>query len=285
MAVETGRLPQLVMVDDPGIVASIDVLEVPLGSQDALVNEMVRLTDAATDDPTFIAAAVHRGLPPDRQPLACIPGWVPRSTGYVALYGQWRADGDRHAFAGSARGRDILRRASALSTDTRIMLEWPQASLYAPALLDATGELCPNHEPCAEGLGVGPTIRSDAGIAQFFNVFDTTRTRQQALLEGTFEIMPIARKHPGYLRTALHRSLDGTRVANYGQYRHFDQINQMYVRWSTVTAFGRLLIQDVTTPSAVLSMPIRVAGFTVGTPPRLRTYTVEHVAVGSATGG
>ena len=107
------------------------------------------------------------------------------------------------------------------------MLKNPLASLYEPTLLDATGVHC-NRKVCKAGVGVGPIIDESNKLAGFINIFDTTPDRQKKLLQTTQDILPIVRHHQGYLTTALHRSLDGKRVANYGQYETYLQISEMY---------------------------------------------------------
>lgn len=270
------------IIDDPREVVSIDVLDVPRVGFGPLVGAATRLMEAAAGaDPDFIAGAVHRSLPPLRQPLVWLPGAVPLGRRQVALYARWRSDGQRRGFAGSPAARRILRDLVApLSADAAGLLDDGAASLYAPALLDATGELCPGQADCEAGRGVGPLVDAADPRASFINVFRTTPERQERLLQATFAIMPVARRHRGYLRTALHRSLDGTRVANYGQYRTMGDIRGMYLYAETLRRFAAVAFMDATEPARVLGRPLRVLGRPVGTTPRLRCYATAHVALG-----
>jgi heme-degrading monooxygenase HmoA len=61
---------------------------------------------------------------------------------------------------------------------------------------------------------------ADCEAVTLINVFTVESERQQALVDllaqATEEVMS---KQPGYLSARIHRSLDGTRVANYAQWR------------------------------------------------------------------
>ncbi|MEX6505181.1 antibiotic biosynthesis monooxygenase [Jiella sp. M17.18] len=65
-----------------------------------------------------------------------------------------------------------------------------------------------------------PLIRSQAGIVTQINVFTVPEGGQQALIDHLCEAARLCRKDvPGWLSASLHRSHDGTRVANYAQCR------------------------------------------------------------------
>src|SRR5262245_8444745 len=63
-------------------------------------------------------------------------------------------------------------------------------------------------------------IRSDAGVTTLVNVFvvepDDQEKLIQVLREGTETLFS---KQPGYISTSFHKSKDGRRVINYGQWR------------------------------------------------------------------
>lgn len=261
--------------DEVGTVVSIDVLDALTADLPTLMHLASELLDAVREDPDFIEGAIHRSLEPHRQPLVWL-GRVPLRRRFVALYCRWR-DGHRRGLAGSDRGRVLLDRARSFSPIASEILLDPLASLYSPTFLDATGELCPGRSDCQAGHGIGPIVDASNPRMQFINVFETTPDRQQALLEGTYAIMPIARKHDGYLRTALHRSLDGNRVANYGQYQRVDQVRSMYYHYETTRAFASLMLADVTIPYRLFGNPVTFGGRRLGTPPKLQCYTVERV--------
>ncbi len=269
---------KFVIRDDPSMIASIDVLEIATHALEPALRSAGELIELAKGSADFIAGALHRSLAPIEQPLVWL-GAVPLTRRFVAIYAQWRADGARQGFMGVPGGREAIEQLTRKAPTARSMLDEPGASLYAPTLIDATGELCPKGTDCEAGHGVGPVIDDSRPNprAQFINIFGTTPDRQQRLLEATYAIMPIARQHDGYLRTALHRSLDGTKVANYGQYERVDQIRGMYFHGRTAKAFGSILFKDVTRPATFFGRPIILAGYPIGTTPRLRCYTVEQV--------
>jgi quinol monooxygenase YgiN len=82
--------------------------------------------------------------------------------------------------------------------------------------------------PAAELFGVrgsmagmtATTIDTDQDVVTLINVFTVTPQTQQRLVdlldEATEQVM---RHRPGFVSATIHASLDGTRVANYAQWR------------------------------------------------------------------
>ncbi len=62
-----------------------------------------------------------------------------------------------------------------------------------------------------------PIIVSDKGIVTQINVFTVGPAGQDAMIAQLERGVAVARRTPGWLSASLHRSLDGTRVANYAQ--------------------------------------------------------------------
>jgi heme-degrading monooxygenase HmoA len=64
------------------------------------------------------------------------------------------------------------------------------------------------------------TITTDAAALTLINTFHVAPEKQQALIDvldrATEAVM---RKQPGFISANIHRSLDGTKVANYAQWR------------------------------------------------------------------
>lgn len=263
-----GAHEQFQIVAHPKQIASIDVFVTKPKHQKKVRNLANQLLLAAQSDPDFIAGAVHVGLPASDQPLHQL-GWVPNSEAWIAIYAQWHKTKRKKGLTGTAKGIALLKKIATMSPWARSMLKNPLASLYQPMLLDSTGEHC-KRKVCKAGVGVGPIIDESNKLAGFINIFDTTPDRQKKLLHTTQEILPIVRHHKGYLTTALHRSLDGKRVANYGQYQTYLQISEMYYYFRTFLAFGAVLFKNVTKPLVCF-------GVCVGDHPRLRTYTIYNV--------
>ena len=255
---------------DPTL-ASIDVFEVAPEDFDQMQQYGQHLLAAASQDTAFQKGVLLYGLPAQDQPLHEL-GWVPKKA-WVAIYAQWNEGSPQPGLASTARGKDILQEVSSISAWADSILQRPQISLYVPTLMDATGELC-NHQICDEGQEVGPIITLSNIRATFINIFRTMPAKQEELLQTTYSIMPTARQHEGYLRTALHKSLDGKRVVNVGQYESYRNVADMYYHLKTLQAFGRVFFKEVTPPLFCLG------NFCIGDYPRLRTYYPAEVKEG-----
>lgn len=276
LSAQAAEVQQLQIKADSNMIATIDVFEVEpddLARTVALAVTLIK--ESEVNNRAFIAGAVHRGRQKSEQPLSFIPGFVPKKA-WVAIYAQWKKkEADGRGLASTNEAVKLLKEASRYAPHATEIIERPESSFFEPTLLDATGELC-GGEDCDGGRNVGPVISSKNPVAQFINVFPTLPDRQKKLLETTYSIMPVARKHNGYLRTALHRSLDGKQVANYGQYENFDQISGMYFHFRTLMAFGQVFFKQVTPPLYCF------LGLCIGDYPRLRTYSVEYVGASNA---
>lgn len=73
-------------------------------------------------------------------------------------------------------------------------------------------------------------IRANANIITQINVFTVTAGRQTALVEVLKDAASWAREEPGWISASLHRSLDGTRVANYAQSESLDAAQRIIER-------------------------------------------------------
>jgi len=75
------------------------------------------------------------------------------------------------------------------------------------------------------------TIRPGAEPITLINVFTVDPENQQALIDALIEMTDATLRHlPGFVSANFHKSLDGTRVANYAQWEtkeHFDAILAM----------------------------------------------------------
>ncbi len=64
------------------------------------------------------------------------------------------------------------------------------------------------------------TISRDAAVVTLINVFTVARENQQKLVDMLVEATETTMKTlPGFVSANIHRSLDGTHVANYAQWR------------------------------------------------------------------
>jgi Antibiotic biosynthesis monooxygenase len=62
-----------------------------------------------------------------------------------------------------------------------------------------------------------PLITANTGIITQINVFTVPKGEQQPLIDLLAESARYVSDTPGWLSASLHRSRDGTRVANYAQ--------------------------------------------------------------------
>jgi hypothetical protein len=62
-----------------------------------------------------------------------------------------------------------------------------------------------------------PIIRANTPIVTQINIFTVPAGRQQPLIDHLSRAATVAREVEGWISASIHRSLDGTRVANYAQ--------------------------------------------------------------------
>ncbi|HET8841229.1 MAG TPA: antibiotic biosynthesis monooxygenase family protein [Ktedonobacteraceae bacterium] len=62
-------------------------------------------------------------------------------------------------------------------------------------------------------------ISHEGNLVTLINVFETKPEQQQALIDAWQRFVESIKEEPGLVGTALHRSIDGTRVVNYAQWR------------------------------------------------------------------
>ena len=72
------------------------------------------------------------------------------------------------------------------------------------------------------------TISKDNKLATIINVFTVEPAQQQQLLELLTQATESSVRHsPGWVSASLHRSLDGTKVAMYAQWRSVEEYREM----------------------------------------------------------
>ena len=71
-------------------------------------------------------------------------------------------------------------------------------------------------------------IRPGHDIVTVINVFPVAPERQQALVDVLVEAtQAVIRHRPGFVSASIHKGLDGTRVANYAQWRSRADLESM----------------------------------------------------------
>ena len=72
------------------------------------------------------------------------------------------------------------------------------------------------------------TISKDDDLVTLINVFTVAPEDQQRLVDVLVEAtQAVMRKQPGFISANIHRSLDGTRVTNYAQWRSREAFEAM----------------------------------------------------------
>ena len=73
-----------------------------------------------------------------------------------------------------------------------------------------------------------PTISKDNDVITLINVFTVQPEHQQRLVDVLVEATEVIMKHqPGFVSASIHKSLDGTRVTNYAQWRSQEAFEAM----------------------------------------------------------
>src|ERR687891_2586502 len=72
------------------------------------------------------------------------------------------------------------------------------------------------------------TIAKDRDLVTLINVFTVAPEDQQRLVDVLVDAtQAVMRKQPGFISANIHRSLDGTRVTNYAQWRSREAFEAM----------------------------------------------------------
>lgn len=260
---------RLVLSKDPALLVTVDVFEIARGDLDRMCSLAVRLVQQAEGEPAFVAAAVHKAIPNEQQPRYEY-GAVPKDRSWVSIYAQWRAGATRLGFAGSTENRAVLEEMAGISSHARKVLQDPEASMYEVVFFDFGAEGPPLVAESGQ-RSPGTIIKQPSPLGQFINIFETAPDRQMNLLDENRKIIAPANRLQGYVSGAFHRSLDGTKVVNYRQFASFHDISRMYHNLPIMFAFLKLSLRKVAVPK------FRFLGLEFGTPPDLRSYTVEYI--------
>jgi quinol monooxygenase YgiN len=73
------------------------------------------------------------------------------------------------------------------------------------------------------------TIEQGRGIVTLINTFTVEPDKQQAIVDALSEITATTMRHlPGFIGASVHKSLDGTHVANYVQWETQEHFAAMF---------------------------------------------------------
>ncbi|MFB2835103.1 antibiotic biosynthesis monooxygenase [Floridanema evergladense] len=156
--------------------------------QQELIDRMIDALETTTrHQPGFVCASFHKSLDGVR----------------VFNYAQWRTQADYETFAQSAQDRAIATQLSQFQLrDSHIY----EVVISKPDDAD---------------------LRIRKGDRIHFAEFRVKPENQQRLIDLERENVEIALQHPDLMSANFHRSLDGTRTANYGQWRSLDNFDAL----------------------------------------------------------
>ena len=156
--------------------------------QQELVDMMIDALETTTKhQPGFVSASFHKSLDGVR----------------VFNYAQWRTQAEYEAFAQSPQ-------------DQAIGAKFSQFQLLDSHVYEVVISK-PDDAP----------LKIAKGDLIHFAEFRVKPENQQRLIELEHENVVIALEHPDLLSANFHRTLDGTRTANYGQWRSLDNFEAL----------------------------------------------------------
>lgn len=156
--------------------------------QQELIDLMIDALETTTKhQPGFVSASFHKSLDGTR----------------VFNYAQWRTQAEYEAFAQSPQDRAIGVKLAQFQ-----LLEVHIYEVVISKPDDAT-------------------LKIAKGDRIHFALFKVEPANQQRLIELERENVEIALEHPDLVSANFHRSLDGTRTANYGQWRSLDNFDAL----------------------------------------------------------
>ena len=178
----------------------------PARQQD-LIDLMIDALETTTKhQPGFVSASLHKSLDGTR----------------VFNYAQWRSQAEYEAFAQSSEDQAI------------------GARLAQFQLLDSHVYEVSISKPDEASLKI------TTGDRIHFAEFRVQPENQQRLIDLERENVVIALQHPDLISANFHRSLDGTRTANYGQWRSLENFDALLKepKYESVREYWRGLAEN-----------------------------------------
>jgi quinol monooxygenase YgiN len=173
---------------DNQLTTAIVIFTVQPERQTALIDAIAKFLQIVKTQPGFVSANLHRSLDGVK----------------VVNYAQWRSMQDFDAFRANPE----------VSSHAQKLWEFPPPDFHI-------------YEIFASESKIGtPEIKIGEYIAHVAE-FRMTPANQPQMVELAKEHLPPAMKLPELLSATFHRSIDGTRVINYGQWSNQDAIAQL----------------------------------------------------------
>ena len=96
------------------------------------------------------------------------------------------------------------------------------------------------------------TIAKDANCVTLINVFTVEPEKQQQLIALLTELTTNSMRHlPGFISASIHKSLDSTRVAIYGQWRTLTDLKNMVKIRESIPQMQEALTLTITVDAKV----------------------------------
>lgn len=175
--------------------------------QQELIDMMIDALETTTKhQPGFVSASFHKSLDGVR----------------VFNYAQWRTQAEYETFARSPQDQAIGARLS--------QFQLLDSHLYEVVISKPDDA----------------TLKITKGDLIHFAEFRVKPENQQRLIELERENVVIALEHPDLISANFHRSLDGTRTANYGQWRSLDNFEALLKepRYESVREYWKGLAEN-----------------------------------------
>ncbi|MGB3239263.1 MAG: antibiotic biosynthesis monooxygenase family protein [Geitlerinemataceae cyanobacterium] len=170
------------------IVTVIILFQVESARQSELIESIVEFLETVKQQPGFVSASLHKSLDGIK----------------VANYAQWRSVDDYEAFLQNSA---VQAKAAKLRT-----FALPDARTYEIVVSESK---------------VGTPKIAQGEYFVHFAEFRMQPENQPRMVELATEHVKPAMAVPGLISATFHRSLDGTRVINYGQWKNREAIEQL----------------------------------------------------------
>ena len=173
---------------DNKLTTVIIIFTVEPSQQDELIAAIKEFLETVKTQPGFVSANLHKSIDGVK----------------VANYAQWASMAEFEAFRNNA---EVQKKAEKLFT-----FDSPDSHVY---------------EIVASESKVGtPQIKEGEYVVHFAE-FSMKPENQPKMVELAKEHVKPAMEQPGLISATFHRSLDGTRVINYGQWENEEAIEQL----------------------------------------------------------
>ncbi|MEL6439636.1 MAG: antibiotic biosynthesis monooxygenase [Cyanobacteria bacterium J06621_8] len=170
---------------DNSLLTVIIIFRVEPQQQQELIDAIKEFLSTVTQQPGFVSANLHRSTDGVK----------------VANYAQWSSKSDFEAF----------RNNKAVQQQAARLFEFDQPDSHVYEIVTS-----------ASKVGT-PEIR-EGGYLTHFAEFKMPSANQPRMVELAKEHLSPAMEQPGLISATFHRSLDGTRVINYGQWDNSEAI-------------------------------------------------------------